>query len=215
MVVNCEEVWREVSNYLDGEVDPILRAAIEEHLRGCKHCTAVVDGTRNVLQLYGDERMLEVPFGFSQRLHRKLDENMPGNRRTFLGWMVAAAAACLIVGTIEVASAFRTPELRSEHAQPGNGVPPNMMVVVSEDGKLFHLAGCKFIHEKNKLRTITAAEASREGYSPCVRCLKKYLVTSASAQFLEDSATTAALSASRSTMALNFRSTSSERDGFR
>ena len=46
MVVNCEEVWREVSNYLDGDVDPTLRVAIEEHVRGCKHCTAVVHGTR-------------------------------------------------------------------------------------------------------------------------------------------------------------------------
>jgi hypothetical protein len=176
MVVNCEEVWREVSNYLDGEVEPSLRVAIEEHIRGCKHCTAVLDGTRNVLQLYGDERMLEVPLGFSQRLHRKLDDNMPGDRRTFLGWMVTAAAAALIVGSLEVArSASRGLELRSEHAQPGKGVPPDMMVVVSEDGKLFHAAGCSFIHEKNKLRTITAAEASRQGYSPCVRCMKKYL----------------------------------------
>jgi hypothetical protein len=179
MVVSCEEVWREVSNYLDGEVEPGLRVAMQEHIRGCKRCTAVVDGTRNVLQLYGDERMLEVPLGFSHRLHRRLDENMPGNRRSFLGWMVAAAAACLVVGTIEVArsSAFHSPELRSEHAQPGIGVPPDMMVVVSEDGKLFHVAGCEFIHEKTKLRTITAAEASRQGYSPCVRCMKKYLVT--------------------------------------
>jgi len=179
MVVNCEEVWREVSNYLDGEVEPDLRVAIQEHIRGCKHCTAVVEGTRNVIQLYGDERMLEVPFGFSQRLHRKLDQNMPASRRSFLGWMVAGAAACLVAGTIEVArsSTFRGPELRSEHAQPGNRVPPDMMVIVSEDGKLFHVAGCGFIHEKNKLRTITAAEASREGYSPCTRCMKKYLVT--------------------------------------
>jgi len=96
MVVSCEEVWREVSNYLDGEVEPGLRAAIQEHIQGCKHCTAVVDGVRNVIQLYGDERMLEVPFGFSQRLHRRLDENMPASRRNFLGWMVAAAAACLV-----------------------------------------------------------------------------------------------------------------------
>ena len=94
MVVNCEQVWREVSNYLDGEVDPALRAAIEEHIRGCQRCAAVVDGTRNVIQFYGDERMLEVPLGFSHRLHRKLDENMPRDRRSFLGWMVAAAAAC-------------------------------------------------------------------------------------------------------------------------
>jgi anti-sigma factor RsiW len=180
MVVNCEEVWREVSNYLDGEVDPTLRVAIEEHVRGCKRCTAVLDGTRNVIQLYGDERMLEVPLGFSQRLHRRLDENIPNNRRSFLGWMVAAAAAVLVVGALELArSSARGLELRSEHAQLGTGVPPDLMVVVAEEGKLFHLAACTFIHEKNKtqLRTITAAEASREGYTPCVRCLKKYLVT--------------------------------------
>jgi hypothetical protein len=184
MVVSCEEVWREVSNYLDGDVEPSLHVAIEEHIRGCKRCTAVLDGARNVVQLYGDERMLEVPLGFSQRLHRRLAENMPGNRRSFLGWMVAAAAAVLVVCTIEVArsSAFHGPELRSEHAQPGTGVPPDMMVVVSEDGKLFHVAGCEFIHEKTKLRTITVAEASRQGYSPCVRCMKKYLPATASSR---------------------------------
>jgi hypothetical protein len=177
MVVNCEHVWREVSNYLDNEVEPTLRAAIEDHIRGCTRCAAVLDGTRNVIQLYGDDRMLEVPLGYSQRLHRRLDENMPSNRRTFLGWMVAAAAACFIFGTYEVTrgSAFRSPHLRSQLAEPGNGVPPDMLVVVSENGKLFHLAGCDYIHEKTKLRTVTAADATREGYAPCVRCLRKYL----------------------------------------
>jgi Putative zinc-finger len=175
--VNCEEVWREVSNYLDDEVDPTLQVAIEDHVRGCKHCAAVIQGTRNVIHLYGDERMLEIPLGFSQRLHRRLDENMPATRRSFLGWMVAAAAACLVLGTVEVvrSSALRSPQLRSAQAQPGKGVPPDMMVVVSEDGKLFHVAGCTFIHEKNKLRTMAASKAEREGYTPCLRCMKKYL----------------------------------------
>jgi anti-sigma factor RsiW len=179
MVVRCEEVWREVSNYLDGEVEAGLRAAIDEHIRGCQRCAAVVEGTRNVIELYGDERMLEVPFGYSQRLHRRLDESMPQSRRGFLGWMVTAAAAVLIVGSFEVArsSGFRGPQLRSEHAQPGNGVPPHMVVVVAEDGRLFHRPQCTFIHERNKLRTMTAAEATREGYTPCVRCLKRYLET--------------------------------------
>jgi anti-sigma factor RsiW len=73
MVVNCEEVWREISNYVDGEVEPTLRVAMDEHIRGCKRCSAVLDGTRNVVELYGDERMSEVPLGFSNRLHRRLD----------------------------------------------------------------------------------------------------------------------------------------------
>jgi len=177
MVIRCEEVWREISNYVEGDVGSALRAAMEEHLRGCKHCTAVLDGTRNVIQLYGDERMMEVPLGFSRRLQRRVEGNMPGNRRSFLGWMVATAAAVATAGAVELGSAAssRSPEPRSEHAQPGVGVPPDMMVVVSEKGKTFHVPTCTFIHEHTNLRTIAAREAMEDGYVPCVRCMKQYL----------------------------------------
>jgi anti-sigma factor RsiW len=181
MVVNCEQIWLEVSNYLDGDVDPTLRVAIEEHVRGCQRCAAIVEGTRNIIQIYGDERMLEVPLGFSQRLHQRIDQNMPSSfpstRRTFLAWMAPAAAAVLILGSLELvrAASPRRPRQRSQMAQRGSGVPPDMVVVVADDGKLFHLPACTFIHAKNKRRTMTAAEAQREGYTPCVRCLGKYL----------------------------------------
>ena len=182
MVMNCEQVWHEASDYLDGEVGPELQAGIEEHVRGCQRCTAVLDGIRNVVRLYGDERMMEVPIGFGRRLHQRLEADMSPSRRTFLGWAVAAAASILVVGGIEAArsSAIRGLSLRSEHAHSSNRVPPDMMVIVAEDGKTFHVAGCPFIHDKARLRTIPAHEAEREGYAPCVRCMKKYLDTSAS-----------------------------------
>ncbi len=176
MVVNCEEVWREISNYVDGEVDAGLRAAMDDHILGCKRCSAVLAGTRNVVELYGDKRMVEVPLGFSYRLQRRLDENAHPSRRTFFGWMVAAAAAVLVAGSFEVArssSGGRT--LRSEHAQSGNRVPPDMMVLIYPDGKTFHVAGCTFILDKAHLRSVEAREAMREGYVPCVRCMKTYL----------------------------------------
>jgi methylphosphotriester-DNA--protein-cysteine methyltransferase len=52
-----------------------------------------------------------------------------------------------------------------------------MVVVVStdDDTKLFHVAGCPFIHDKNKVRTLTAKEAIDQGYTPCLRCMRKYL----------------------------------------
>lgn len=177
MVMSCAEVWREISNYLDGEVAPDLRAAMEEHLHGCQKCSAILEGTQNVIGLYGEDRMFEPPLGFSQRLHRRLEENMPHQKGTAFGWLVAVAAALLIVGSFEVgdSSAFVRPQLRSEHAQPGNGVPAEMMVIVAEDGKTFHAAGCPFIHDKARLRTMPASQALREGYAPCVRCMKKYL----------------------------------------
>ena len=86
MVVNCEQVWREISNYLEGEVSPELRAAMEAHFRECKHCTAVLDGTRNVVHLYADDRLLELPAGFSARWQRKLARIRARSPRNSL-WM--------------------------------------------------------------------------------------------------------------------------------
>lgn len=113
----------------------------------------------------------------SERLQHRLDENMPRSRRGFLGWMVAAAAAVLVAGSIEVgrSSIFSRPELRSEHAKPEAGIPPDMVVVVSTDGKIFHRRGCRFIHDKAHVQTFTAREALRQGCVPCVRCMKEYL----------------------------------------
>jgi len=187
MVVNCEQVWREISNYLDHQVEPELRAAMEEHVRGCKRCTAVLDGTRNVIQLYADERMVEVPLGFGRRLHRRLEDDMVGSRRTFIGWLVTAAAAVLVFAGFEAgrSSAFRT-ALRSQLAQTARGIPPDLKVVVAEDGRTFHVPGCPFIHDKTHLRTMLASEAEHDGYVPCVRCMRKYLHASASDEHPEE-----------------------------
>jgi hypothetical protein len=177
MVVTCEQVWREVSNYLEGAIDPALRAALEEHVKQCKRCTAVLDGTRNVVRLYADGRVFQLPLGFTGRLRRRLAQAMPRPRGTGYGWLVAVAAAALISGSVAVANsgAFRHTPPRTEHAQIGKGIPAGLMVLVAEDGKTFHVSGCRFIHEKQKLRTVTAQEAMREGYVPCVRCLHAYL----------------------------------------
>lgn len=177
MVVHCEEVWLEISNYLEGELDPARHAAMEEHIHGCSHCEAVLEGTRNVIGLYGDERMSEVPLGFSNRLRQRLQQDLPGSRRTFIGWIVAAATGILFAGSFELGRSTGSayPVLRSQQAKPGSGVPPEMMVVVADKGKMFHRASCPFIHDKVNLRTLPAREAMRKGYTPCVRCMKKYL----------------------------------------
>src|SRR3954470_9711174 len=126
MVVNCEHVWREITDYLEGEVDPVLGTAMEEHIRECKRCSAVLEGTRNVIELYGDERALEIPLGFSQRLHRRLAAQMPQTKRgNAFGWMVAlTAAACLLVAglAIERMAVVPPPPVRSKLAVPAGQV---------------------------------------------------------------------------------------------
>jgi hypothetical protein len=178
MVVNCERVWQEISNYFEGEVNPDLRAAMEAHFRECKHCTAVLNGTRNVIHLYGDRRSLPLPAGFTAGWQSKLAEYIPV-RGTAFGWLLAVAAVALISGSFALArlDAKSVSALRSYHAEPGSGVPDRMMVEVSADGKTFHVPGCRFLHkhENENIRLIAASEAIRQGYVPCVRCLRQYL----------------------------------------
>ena len=72
MEISCLEVIRELSNYIDEDVKPQLRADIESHLPNCAHCTAIYDGLRNTITLVGDGRTFELPSGFSQRLRDKM-----------------------------------------------------------------------------------------------------------------------------------------------
>jgi hypothetical protein len=70
--IDCDQVRRELSDYLEGDLTPELRIRIENHLGKCRRCTAVYDGLKNIVQLLGDEKAIELPKGFSERLYRRL-----------------------------------------------------------------------------------------------------------------------------------------------
>ena len=73
MKIDCRHVWDYISAYIDGDVDTLLRAEIDRHLEHCEICSAVLDSTRNLVVLIADDRVFEIPNGFSERLHRRLD----------------------------------------------------------------------------------------------------------------------------------------------
>ena len=174
MGITCETVWRESSNYLEGDITPELRLAMDEHIQGCKECASVMDGLRNVVRLYGDERMSELPAGFSQRLQRKLEANKPPTRRQFFGWAVAFAASVVAVGSFELLH-HKTQEKAVETPHKPKPVPPDMQVVVADGGQHFHRAACPLLKGRSHPRTIIAAEAMHEGFGPCPRCMSEYL----------------------------------------
>ena len=70
--ISCLEVWREISNYLDDEISAEMRERMEAHFKACAHCTAVLDGARNIVGLVGDGRVFQMPDGFSKKLYKKL-----------------------------------------------------------------------------------------------------------------------------------------------
>ncbi|RZU42952.1 anti-sigma factor family protein [Edaphobacter modestus] len=72
MVLNCRHVWEYISGYLDNTLDAEIRADVEHHLEHCEICSAILDSTRNILILTADDRVFELPLGYSERLHARL-----------------------------------------------------------------------------------------------------------------------------------------------
>jgi predicted anti-sigma-YlaC factor YlaD len=70
--ITCAEVRQELSNYVDDDVTPALRAQMEAHFAHCRGCRAIYDGVRNVIRLIGDTEVIELPEGFSRRLYTRI-----------------------------------------------------------------------------------------------------------------------------------------------
>jgi len=73
LVIHCKHVWNYISDYLDASLSEGTRSIVQMHLEHCEICTAVLDSTRNVLILVADDRVFELPVGFSERLHKRID----------------------------------------------------------------------------------------------------------------------------------------------
>jgi anti-sigma factor RsiW len=76
MKLNCKHVWQYISEYIDNTIDPSVREDIERHLETCEICSAILDSTRNILVLTADNRTFELPVGYSERLHERLNREM-------------------------------------------------------------------------------------------------------------------------------------------
>lgn len=70
--MDCQEVFRRISDYLDEDLDAELKRAIEAHACGCHHCEVVVDTTRKTITLCCDGRLFPLPVQVHQRLHATL-----------------------------------------------------------------------------------------------------------------------------------------------
>ena len=70
--ISCKEVWLEISNYLEGDVEPELKTRMELHFNNCRHCTAVLEGTQNTVHLLTDGDWYPLPAGFGERLFRRI-----------------------------------------------------------------------------------------------------------------------------------------------
>ena len=76
MKLECKNVWEHISEYLDHQLDAEFLKEIENHLENCEVCSAILDSTRNILVLTADGRTYELPVGYSERLHKRLEATL-------------------------------------------------------------------------------------------------------------------------------------------
>ena len=74
--MNCRSVLRELSNYLDSELDSAAREELERHLGHCEDCRLVVDTTRKTIQIFCNSEPVALPGDIRSRLHAALERRL-------------------------------------------------------------------------------------------------------------------------------------------
>ena len=70
--MNCRSIIREISDYIDGELELPARQELERHLEHCTDCKMVVDQTRLTVDVFCDSKPVELPADVKFRLHDAL-----------------------------------------------------------------------------------------------------------------------------------------------
>jgi anti-sigma factor (TIGR02949 family) len=71
---HCHDLMETLSDYVDGDLSPVLCEELERHLRECPNCRIVVNTLRKTIELYQKETQEEtLPSDVRERLFRRLD----------------------------------------------------------------------------------------------------------------------------------------------
>lgn len=74
--MNCKGVIRELSNYIDGELEPSIKEELERHLSHCEDCTMILDQTKKSIEILCDSQPIPLPVDLHDRLHLALRQKM-------------------------------------------------------------------------------------------------------------------------------------------
>jgi anti-sigma factor RsiW len=74
--LNCKGVIREISNYIDGELNAATKQELERHLTDCEDCAIIVNQTKLTVEVFCDSEPIELPGEVRSRLHEALRRKM-------------------------------------------------------------------------------------------------------------------------------------------
>ncbi len=67
--MNCDDLLRQMNEFVDGNLQPGVCDELREHLKGCDPCRVVVDNIRNTVTIYKNGLPLELSAECRHRLH--------------------------------------------------------------------------------------------------------------------------------------------------
>ena len=76
--MNCRGVIRELSEYLNGDLDGSTLSDLELHLMRCEDCRLVVDTTRKTIEIFCKAEPVPLPEDVRHRLHKALFSRIGG-----------------------------------------------------------------------------------------------------------------------------------------
>jgi anti-sigma factor RsiW len=78
--LNCRDTIRELSNYIDGELELAIRHELERHFEHCEDCMIVLIQTRKSIQILCDCEPLPLSADLHSRLHQALRDRIARGR---------------------------------------------------------------------------------------------------------------------------------------
>lgn len=104
--MNCEKVRKELSSYLDNEVDIVQKSIIKEHLEKCRVCSYQLRQLKQIQNIMQKIPLQKPEPGFYERLSSRLSEKKVSLRERLFGWEYSWRLSPSFAGKIIVAASF-------------------------------------------------------------------------------------------------------------
>jgi anti-sigma factor RsiW len=76
----CKDFLRELGDFLDDALDPVMRRELEQHVNDCPNCWVVLDTTKKTIQVYKGQEPKSIPADVHNRLMEALRKKMAAKR---------------------------------------------------------------------------------------------------------------------------------------
>ena len=80
-MLTCKDFLRELSEFLDENLDAEVRAKLEQHITECPNCWVIADTTRKTIKIYKGVDPYPIPKDVEERLMQAIERKMASRQK--------------------------------------------------------------------------------------------------------------------------------------